>query len=225
MQLKDVDPLEMIDFDQWQHMVDLLCNLAQVKSAAITRVDRDEIEAFKVSQNPGNPFHEGLRVELAHHYCEAVIEHRDRLEVSNALESDRWQQAPEIEHHLISYMGYPLMLPNGDVFGTICVHDDKKHVYSNEIILLMYHFKQLVESHFTMARQASELKRALASVKQLEGLLPMCAKCKKIRDDNGYWSAVESYVQEHSEAEFSHSICPECAELLYPGLGLYDNGG
>ena len=61
-----------------------------------------------------------------------------------------------------------------------------------------------------------ELRDALASVKQLKGMLPICASCKKIRDDKGYWTQIEAYIGDHSEAEFSHSICPECARKLYP---------
>ena len=64
----------------------------------------------------------------------------------------------------------------------------------------------------------SELQQAMSEVKTLSGLLPICASCKKIRDDKGYWNQIESYIQDHSEAEFSHGICPECAEKLYPGL-------
>ncbi len=67
-----------------------------------------------------------------------------------------------------------------------------------------------------------ELKKALTNVKQLSGLLPICSSCKKIRDDKGYWNQIEAYIQEHSEAEFSHSICQECAEKLYPDLEIYD---
>ena len=65
-----------------------------------------------------------------------------------------------------------------------------------------------------------ELKDALLKVKTLSGLLPICASCKKIRDDNGYWNQIESYIKAHSEAEFSHSICPNCAKKLYPDLDL-----
>lgn len=57
---------------------------------------------------------------------------------------------------------------------------------------------------------------ALSKVKVLSGMLPICSSCKKIRDDSGYWKQIESYVHEHSEAEFSHGICPECAVKLYP---------
>jgi len=61
-----------------------------------------------------------------------------------------------------------------------------------------------------------ELQAALEKVKQLSGLLPICASCKNIRDDNGYWNQIESYIRDHSEADFSHGLCPDCAKRLYP---------
>ncbi len=64
----------------------------------------------------------------------------------------------------------------------------------------------------------SELQQALAEIKTLTGLLPICSSCKKIRDDKGYWNQIESYLAEHSMAEFTHGICPECAEKLYPNF-------
>jgi hypothetical protein len=63
-----------------------------------------------------------------------------------------------------------------------------------------------------------ELTEALANVKTLRGLLPICAACKKVRDDKGYWNQIEAYLRAHSEASFSHAICPECAKRLYPDL-------
>jgi len=63
-----------------------------------------------------------------------------------------------------------------------------------------------------------ELQQALSEVKILRGFLPICASCKKIRDDEGYWHQIEAYIQAHTEAVFSHSICPACAEQLYPGF-------
>jgi len=68
------------------------------------------------------------------------------------------------------------------------------------------------------ARVIAELQEALAKVKLLSGLLPICAACKKIRDDQGYWQQIESYIKAHSEAAFSHSICPDCLIKLYPEL-------
>ena len=63
-----------------------------------------------------------------------------------------------------------------------------------------------------------ELQAALAKVKTLSGLLPICASCKKIRDDGGYWLQIELYVRDHSDAEFSHGLCPPCARTLYGEL-------
>ena len=67
-----------------------------------------------------------------------------------------------------------------------------------------------------VGQRTAELKAALASVKTLHGLLPICTSCKKIRDDKGYWNQLESYIRNNSNAEFSHGICPDCAERLYP---------
>ncbi|MCG2752321.1 MAG: hypothetical protein L6301_10780 [Desulfobacteraceae bacterium] len=72
-----------------------------------------------------------------------------------------------------------------------------------------------------MGDTIENLNEALTKVKLLGGLLPICASCKKIRDDKGYWNQIESYIKDHSEAEFSHGICPECAEKLYPEFSPY----
>ena len=67
----------------------------------------------------------------------------------------------------------------------------------------------------------SRLKTALDEVKKLSGLLPICSRCKKIRDDKGYWNQIESYIQKHSKATFSHGLCPECSDKLYEGEAWY----
>ncbi len=66
----------------------------------------------------------------------------------------------------------------------------------------------------------SKLQEALNSIKTLKGLLPICANCKNIRDDKGYWNQIETYIRNNTDAEFSHSICPDCARKLYPDLEL-----
>lgn len=66
-----------------------------------------------------------------------------------------------------------------------------------------------------------QLQTALSEVKTLRGFLPICANCKKIRDDAGYWNQIEGYIQDHSDAIFSHSICPDCAKELYPDLNMH----
>ena len=74
-----------------------------------------------------------------------------------------------------------------------------------------------------VAERTKELEKAQDELKILGGFLPICASCKKIRDDQGSWSQIEEYIQDHSEAEFTHSICPGCFEKLYPELGSNDH--
>jgi len=73
-------------------------------------------------------------------------------------------------------------------------------------------------------RLIGELQDALSNVKTLSGLLPICAACKKIRDDSGYWNQIESFVRAHTEAEFSHGICPECMRTIYPDIDPTSGG-
>lgn len=68
-----------------------------------------------------------------------------------------------------------------------------------------------------------ELEAALNKIKVLQGIIPICASCKKIRDDKGYWKQIEEYIRDHSDADFSHGLCPDCAKTLYPDYYPEDN--
>ena len=76
--------------------------------------------------------------------------------------------------------------------------------------------KARVKTHIRLSRAINDLSQALKQIKTLSGLLPICANCKKIRDDKGYWKEVEVYIASRTDASFSHGICPECAKKLYP---------
>ena len=77
-----------------------------------------------------------------------------------------------------------------------------------------------VKTHIELSQTVRALQSALDKVKTLSGLLPICAHCKKVRDDKGYWNQIETYIDAHSEASFSHGICPECARENYPDVDL-----
>ena len=76
--------------------------------------------------------------------------------------------------------------------------------------------QRMVEMQDALAAKIEELRQALGQIKTLRGMVPICANCKKIRDDQGYGRRVGVYVRDHTEAEFSHGICPECMKKLYP---------
>jgi len=84
-------------------------------------------------------------------------------------------------------------------------------------LLILYRARQKIKINYNEKNKiATELQKTLQHIKKLQGILPICANCKKIRDDNGYWKQIEAYIRDHSEAEFSHDICPECSKKLYP---------
>jgi len=89
------------------------------------------------------------------------------------------------------------------------------------IYLLVYRpmatfISEIVELNSRNERDLGELQTAMQEIKVLKGILPICMRCKKIRDDQGYWKQLEQYISDHSDARFSHGICQECASTLYP---------
>lgn len=76
--------------------------------------------------------------------------------------------------------------------------------------------RMLMEKHTKLLDEKQHLQQALGEIKTLSGLIPICSNCKKIRDDKGYWQQVEVYVRDHTSAEFSHGLCPDCIKTLYP---------
>ncbi len=90
----------------------------------------------------------------------------------------------------------------------------RKHIELNSALTA----KSIKSERFQkeLEKTVEELKVTLSEVKTLSGLLPICASCKKIRDDKGYWKKLEAYIGEHSEVDFTHGICPECLKKLYP---------
>jgi tetratricopeptide (TPR) repeat protein len=121
--------------------------------------------------------------------------------------SEIYERQGDLARALYHYKQYHLV--KEQVFNETADHKLKNLRISHEVETL----KQEGEIH---RLKNVELQAALEQVKQLSGLLPICANCKKIRDDKGYWQDVAVYVRDHSEAEFSHGICPDCMAKLYP---------
>ena len=78
--------------------------------------------------------------------------------------------------------------------------------------------RRMLVTQDALAAKVSELSEALSQIRTLRGILPICMNCKRIRNDQGYWSQVEVYIRAHTEADFTHGLCPACAENLYPDL-------
>ena len=106
------------------------------------------------------------------------------------------------------------------VMGLVIVRVTKKLRENNRVLEAEIFQRKKAEQHQDVL--ILELKDALDNIKQLSGLLPICASCKKIRDDQGYWQRIETYISEHSKAQFTHGICPDCSKKLYPAAHKND---
>jgi hypothetical protein len=203
---------------KWQNVVDIMAELLGVPAGLIMRYRGNEIEVLVASSAPGNPYHRGEKEHLPGSglYCETVIKTRQMLLVPNALQDEKWRNNPDIKLGMISYLGYPIILPQGEVFGTICVLDIKENAYSEIHKKMLLQLKELIEAHLGLIHNNCLLQDALYEVKTLQGLLPICAHCKKIRDDQANWQPMESYISQRSEVKFSHGVCPDCLLKYYP---------
>ena len=162
-------------------------------------------------------------------YCETAAKKRQKVQIEDARKDPIWAHSPTAKAGIFAYLGFPVFWPSGEVFGTICAVDTKENKWVTPSESLLQTVKDAVEAHLALVaameelnEKNQELERILNEVKILQGLLPICASCKKIRDDKGYWSQIEEYIVERSEAQFSHGICPECAKKLYPDLDIHE---
>ncbi len=136
---------------------------------------------------------------------------------SNALIDSKPLRYPDFLHLLFFLLG----------FLTLCTIYFIEKWESRVLLLANIALKKEMDERKRIERERekliSELQMAMGEVKKLSGFLPICSSCKKIRDDEGYWNQIESYIRDHSEAEFSHSICPECVKKVYPDLEICDD--
>ena len=93
-------------------------------------------------------------------------------------------------------------------------------IANRELVARLAAFARILQLNQALREKNAQLEAALAEVKTLTGLLPICCSCKKIRDDQGYWSQVEVYVMKHTDAKFSHGYCPTCLGKCFPGFDL-----
>ncbi len=216
------DTLELaIPFDllqQWQRIVDLLANIMHVPSAVVTKLEPPHCSYYTTlvsSDSPGNPFHvdEIFSMDIGT-FCETVIKSREPLLVANALEDDQWKLAPEIQVGMVSYLGFPVLWPDGRMFGTICVLDDKANRYSDLYQQLLLHCRDVLQGDLqTLARLGHELEEQRAHLSELVARVPeavvMVDRDSRITRVNPGFTKIFGYTA-------TEAIGQRIADLLVP---------
>src|SRR5262245_6663435 len=151
---------------KWQEIVDLLAEIMRVPSASIMQVDCLQIKVFVSSASKGNPCQPGAPDTGP--YCATVMRTRQPLLVADALENDAWKTNPHVRLGMISYLGVPISWPDGRIFGTICVRDNKRNDCSEAYLKLLLHFRDVLQADLkSLARLQGEIEQREAKIRRL----------------------------------------------------------
>jgi signal transduction histidine kinase len=146
-QLVKVTPIPVELRQKWQEVVNLLGDIVHVPASLVMQVEPPEIVVLVASESEANPYEPGERVRLdTGLYCETVMRTRGQLLVPDALTDPLWNHNPDLKFGMVSYLGFPIAWPSGDLFGTICVLDVKANSYNELIKRLMLQLRDVVEA-------------------------------------------------------------------------------
>lgn len=155
--------------DKWQRIVNIMARIVGVPAGLIMKVDPPQIEVFISSKTEKNPYHKGERANLnSGLYCETVMQKREPLLVSDATKDPNWDHNPDIELGMIYYLGFPLEWPSGEIFGTICVLDNKDNPKATAYKDLIMEFKTVIETDLDNILKKYELEHEKERLKESE---------------------------------------------------------
>jgi PAS domain S-box-containing protein len=195
---------------KWQRIVDLLANVMQVPSAVVTQLELPHGAYYTTvvsSNSEGNPFPIGETFSMTiGTFCETVIKNRQLLLVADAREDADWTFAPELQVGMVSYLGYPVLWPDGRMFGTICVLDNEANPYSDLYKEVLSHCRDVLEGDLqTLARLRNELEEQRAYLSELFARIPeaviMVDRDSRIARVNPAFTKIFGYTAEEALGE------------------------
>lgn len=146
--------------DNWQTIVNLLAEIVNVPAALIMRIHKEHIEVFSANNNRTHPYHVSDSEKLGQGlYCETVVNSNRQLVVPNASADEKWRNNPDMKFGLLAYCGLPVRWPNGDMFGTICVLDDRENPFGDTYQQLLISFRDSVEAQLKTLYQNHYLQQ------------------------------------------------------------------
>lgn len=148
---------------KWQKVLDLAAKIIGVPSGLITKLHEDKLEVYLTSKTDNNIFEQNLKLDLGlGWYCENVAGTRSELVISNANKDDKWKENnPSIPFNMISYMGIPILWPDGEIFGTFCMLDSKEHKYSDIYKELLVSLREIIQNDLQSILKHAQMENDL----------------------------------------------------------------
>jgi diguanylate cyclase (GGDEF)-like protein/PAS domain S-box-containing protein len=169
----------------WQNIVELLAKVLDVSCVAITEHDHTYLKIVKTNQSEKNPFKDGMTPEMVGLYCASVIKSRQLMQIPNIKKDEYWKDNPYADNGLISYIGYPIVKHDGNIFGTLCVLDSRERVHSQSTIELLKEFKIMIEKQLENIYLSSLTHSILDS---LNSAIVILDADNQIRYENQAWT-------------------------------------
>jgi len=197
---------------KWQDIVDLLAQIVQVPSALVMKVDPPNIRVLVSSDSKGNPYTLNEAAPLnTGLYCETVMRTREPLLVPDALADEKWKSNPDVKLGLISYMGFPVAWPDGEIFGTICVLDDKRNEYNELYRKLLLQCREVLQGDLRwLTRLGGELTTQKGYLDELFALVPeaiaMVDGDGHLMRINGEFSRIFGYSSDEATGRSLHEL-------------------
>lgn len=207
----------------WKTLLKYIADMLNVKISFVARIVDDDAEMLVLSEEDQEhpKYTTGSQLKIYGTFCEQTMEHTRKPHIVPDGRTDpQYMDVKDFSNGYISYMGFPVRFPSGELFGTLCVEDDKAHEYQEPHIKLMETCKNLIEAHIALYvdKTIHDRKKLLEAQKKQHGIRniePICAHCRKIRRRDQKWVKLETWLVERNIVKFTHGICPECIDKYY----------
>jgi GAF domain-containing protein len=207
--LLDEDPQPALD-----RLTRLASRILGAPVSLVSLVD-DRRQLFASQQGLHEPLATERETPLGHSFCQHVVTSGEELIVTDATNDPRVRGNGAVESlRAQAYAGVPLRTSEGHVLGSFCVLDHEPREWTAEELETLTDLAAACITEIELRGAVGALERAEERIRTLRGLIPVCAWCRRIRDDAGYWNDLERYVETHTGARVSHGICPACTASL-----------
>ncbi len=176
--------LDGLEIEKWKAPVNLLAKLMKVSTVLLTRYNKPYVEVLVSSNSAENPIEEGARVEEKNSFCGEIARSNKELYLPNATTDPKWKDSPILGTGLIAYMGLPLLLPDGKVFGTLCILDNKENHFDEVLKELLRQFRDMVEAQLKLVYRKNQVVQRNLDLEMIQSNLIDTTQLLKEKNDS-----------------------------------------